>query len=114
MTYQEFYFYWSLFELLNGAVVSIPAVIAVYGLAKHRKDKAPIRFWALRESASRNEFIVLSIAAMLMVVLSVVFAYGTYVSSYTLEMLGELIGTVDYLMVSVVIVIWAREFIRFI
>ena len=113
MTYQEFYFYWSLFELLNGAVVSIPAVIAVYGLAKHRKDRAPIRFWALRESASRKEFVVLSIAAMLMVVLSAVFAYGTYVSSYTLEMLGELMGTVDYLMVSIVTTMWALRFGRF-
>ncbi len=113
MTYDQFHFYWAIFEMINGIVASGFSTVAIYALIKHRRDNAPIRFWSLREGESKWEFSALIIASVIVIVLSAIFAYALYVSNDTLKIVAELMGSGDYLMVSIVTTMWALRFGRF-
>ena len=112
--YDEFHYYWALFEVINGIVISLLAILDVYALFKHRKDKAPLVEWALSSKESKNNFSILLFSAVLFVVVFVVYSYGSVSSNYSVKMLADLIGTLTYLMVSYVIFKWSRVFMRFI
>ena len=112
--YDEFHYYWALFEVINGIVISLLAILDVYALFKHRKDKAPLVEWALSSKESKNNFSILLFSAVLFVVVFVVYSYGSVSSNYSVKMLADLIGTFTYLMVSYVIFKWSKVFMRFI
>ncbi len=112
--YDEFHYYWALFEVINGIVISLLAILDVYALSKHRKDKAPLVEWALSSKESKNNFSILLFSAVLFVVVFIVYSYGSVSSNYSVKMLADLIGTFTYLMVSYVIFKWSKVFMRFI
>ena len=114
MLYENFHFYWILFETINGLIVSILSAFDIYILYKHRSDKAPLVRWALNEKASKNNFSILLTASILFIVIFVVYSWGSVVNNTSIKIMAELIGTFTYLMVSYVIVNWSRIFLRFI
>jgi uncharacterized membrane protein required for colicin V production len=112
--YGDFHFYWTLFEVVNGLVISILSALDIYVLYKHKRDKSPLVRWTLNEKNSKNDFSVLLFASLLFIVVFIVYSLGSLVSSDSIKIAADLIGTVTYLMVSYVIIEWSRVFLGFI
>ena len=108
--YEDFHFYWVLFEVINGLIISILSTINIYVLYKHRQDKAPIVRWALNEKDSKKNFSVLLFASILFVVVFVVYSFGSVMSNQYIKIVAELLGTVTYLLISYVIIGWSKSF----
>lgn len=109
--YQDFHFYWVVFEVINGLVISILSAINIYVLYRHKEDKAPLVRWALNGKDSRNNFSVLLVASVLFIVVFMVYSFGSFFNSESIKIIAELLGTVTYLLVSYVIIGWSKVFI---
>ncbi|MDP8012876.1 MAG: hypothetical protein RAK22_02115, partial [Nanoarchaeota archaeon] len=101
----------------NGLVVSFFSVISVYVLFKHREDNAPMRMWGINLDRTRKQFILLIYAALLLIILFVPyilgFVWGDINTDFLLRITAEVIGTVSYMLVSIVMIWWTRGFMRF-
>ncbi len=115
--YVSWYFFWNLIEFINGLVVSFFSVIAVYVLFKHREDNAPMTMWGINLDRTRKQFILLIYAALLLIILFVPyilgFVWGDINTDFLLRISAEVIGTVSYMLVSIVMIWWTRGFMRF-
>jgi hypothetical protein len=111
--YQDFHFYWVLFEVINGLLISILSAINIYVLYKHRRDNAPLVRWALNEKDSKNNFSVLLFASILFIVVFAVYSFGSFTNSYSIKIASELLGTFTYLLVSYVIIGWSKVFLGY-
>ena len=111
--YEDFHFYWVVFEVVNGLIISILSAINIYVLYKHRQDKTPLVRWALNEKDSKNNFSVLLSASILFIVVFVVYSFGSVTNSESIKMAAELLGTFTYLLVSYVIISWSKVFVGY-
>jgi uncharacterized membrane protein required for colicin V production len=109
--YEDFHFYWVIFEVINGFIVSVLSTINIYTLYKHGKDKAPLVRWALNEKNSKKNFSVLLFASLLFIVVFTVYSVGSFMSNDLIKMVAELLGTFTYLLVSYVIIGWSSSFL---
>ncbi|MCL4376380.1 hypothetical protein M1558_02725 [Candidatus Parvarchaeota archaeon] len=108
--YEDFHFYWVIFEVINGFIISILSIANISVLYKHRQDKTPLVRWALNEKDSKKNFSVLLFASVLFVVVFAVYSFGSFMSNYFVKMAAELLGTFTYLLVSYVIIGWSKSF----
>ena len=114
IAYSNFHFYWVVFEIINGTLISILSGIDIFVLIKHRKDNAPLVSWALNIKESKNNFSLLISAACLFIVIFALYSYGSVSGSDLIKEAAELLGTITYLIASYVIFDWSRTFARFV
>ena len=114
LAYSDFHYYWVIFEVINGLVISIFGAVDITILFRHTMDNAPIVGWALDLKDSKNSFSILISAAVLFVAVFVVYLYGSVLGDTLIKEIAELFGTFSYLMVSYVIIEWSKIFMRFI
>ncbi len=112
--YTDFHYYWILFELVNGIIISILSALNIYAFFKHRKDNAPIVSWALNLKNSRRNFSILLFATVLFVIVFLFYFFGSLYNNDIIKMFAESLGTFTYLLISYVIISWSKLFLRFI
>lgn len=115
--YAEFKFWWLVFEVLNGLVVSALAGAMIYMLFKHRKDKSPIVAWSNDLKKSKRGMNYLIIAAFLFILMFLIYYLSKQdanaIQGEVLNVTSKLLGSAVYLLVSFVVFSWFKVFRRF-
>ncbi len=112
--FYEFESAWGIFELINVGLIAVISLLLIYILSKHRKDKAPLFVWAINLKKSRNQVEILLAATLISLFVFSLYVVGEFLSLLSIVIISQLIGIISYLMVSYVIIIWFKEFRRFI
>jgi hypothetical protein len=112
--FYEFEAAWGIFELINVGLIAIISLILIYIFSKHRKDKAPLFVWAINLKKSRNQVEILLTATLISLFVFSLYVVGEFLSLLSIVIISQLIGIISYLMVSYVIIIWFKEFRRFV
>ena len=112
--YYAFEAFWGIFELLNVIAVSFLSTILIYILSKHKNDRAPIFVWALDLKKSTKQIYLLITATLLFIAVFSMYLLGELLKIIYVIFAAQVIGLVSYLLVSYVIAIWFKEFLRFI
>ncbi|MEM0143472.1 MAG: hypothetical protein QXL94_05930 [Candidatus Parvarchaeum sp.] len=112
--YYPFEAFWGIFEIANVVVISIISAIIISILIKHKKDRAPIFLWALDlRRSTRQLYLILTVTLLFIVVFSM-YTFGEAFNSLYLILSAQIIGLFSYLIMSYIIIIWFKEFRRFI
>jgi hypothetical protein len=112
--YYAFEAFWGLFELVNVIVISFLSLILIYILAKHKKDRAPIFIWALNLKKSTNQIYLLITATILFILVFSMYLLGEMLKMLYVVITAQILGLFSYLLISYVIAIWFKAFLRFI
>ncbi|MCL4372702.1 hypothetical protein M1384_01410 [Candidatus Parvarchaeota archaeon] len=112
--YYAFETFWGIFELVNVVAVSVISLLLIYILRKHKKDRAPIFVFALNLKKSTNQIYLLIIATLLFIAVFSMYILGEIFSILYVVFAAQIIGLVSYLLVSYVILLWFKAFLRFI
>jgi len=112
--YYAFEAFWGLFELANVVVVSIISLLLIYILRKHRKDRAPIFTFALNLKKSTNQIYLLIIATLLFIAVFSMYIFGEMFKMLYIVFAAQIMGLISYLLISYVIMLWFKSFLRFI
>ncbi len=105
---------WGIFELINVGVVAVISLLIIYILNKHRKDKAPFFAWAINLKKSKKQVEILMAATIISLFVFSLYIIGEFLSLLIIVIASQIIGIIAYLLISYVIALWFREFIRFI
>ncbi len=111
--YYAFEAFWGIFELVNVVAVSVISSLLIYILGKHRKDRAPIFAWALNLKKSTNQIYLLIIATFLFIVVFSMYIFGEMFNMLYIVFAAQILGLISYLLVSYVIALWLKAFMRF-
>lgn len=112
--YYSFESFWGVFELINVVVISIISLLLIYILRKHKKDRAPIFIWALNLKKSTNQIYLLITATLLFILVFSMYILGEIFKILYIIFAAQVIGLISYLLISYVIVLWFKSFLRFI
>jgi hypothetical protein len=112
--YYSFEAFWGIFELINVVVISIISLLLIYILRKHKKDRAPIFIWALNLKKSTNQIYLLITATLLFILVFSMYILGEIFKILYIIFAAQVIGLISYLLISYVIVLWFKSFLRFI
>ena len=104
---------WGIFELLNVLVICITSILLVYIILKERESKVLFFAWALNLQKSKKDMDILLTALMLFVVVFSIFFFGELLNNLPLIIISQILGLVSYLLISYVILRWAKIFLRF-
>lgn len=112
--YYIFEAFWGIFELANVVGVSFISLLLIYILQKHKKDRAPVFIWALNLKKSTNQIYLLITATVLFILVFSMYLLGEILKMLYLVFAAQVIGLISYLLISYVIVMWFKAFLRFI
>ncbi len=112
--YYSFEAFFGIFELVNVAVVCIASAFIIAALLKHKKDRAPIFLWAIDLKKSTSQMKILFLSAIIFVAVLAAYVIGEFYSFLYLIIAAQAIGMISYIMISYVVIIWFKEFIRFV
>ncbi|MGC8533825.1 MAG: hypothetical protein ACP5MV_04345 [Candidatus Parvarchaeum sp.] len=112
--YYSFEAFWGMFEIVNVVAISIVSLLLIYILRKHRKDRAPIFIWALDLKKSTKQIYLLITATVLFISVFSMYLLGEIFKMLYLVFAAQVIGLISYLLISYVIVMWFKAFLRFI
>ncbi|MDP8012765.1 MAG: hypothetical protein RAK22_01545 [Nanoarchaeota archaeon] len=104
---------WGIFELLNVLVICIISILLVYIILKERESKVLFFAWALNLQKSKKDMDILLTALILFVVVFSIFFFGELLNNLPLIIISQILGLVSYLLISYVILRWAKIFLRF-
>lgn len=112
--YYSFEAFWGVFELVNVIAVAFISLVLIYILIKHKKDRAPIVIWVLDLKKSTNQIYLLIATTILFILVFSIYVFGEVFNLLYLILSAQILGLFSYLVVSYVIVIWFKSFLRFI
>ena len=112
--YYAFEAFWGIFELVNVVAVSVISLLLIYILQKHKKDRAPIFIWALNLKKSTNQIYLLITATILFILVFSMYLLGEMLKMLYVVITAQILGLFSYLLISYVIAIWFKAFLRFI
>ncbi len=114
ISYLLFEAIWGIFEMLNVSLVTIISIILIYMILKTKERRVLFFAWALDLKKSKRDMDILLAALILFVVVFSIFILGEALNETALVIIAQLLGLVTYLLVSYVVLRWAKIFMRFI
>ncbi len=112
--YYSFEAFWGIFELVNVAVVAVISAIIIFVLSKHKVDRAPIFLWALDLKKSKKQIEMLLASTFIFILVFSIYVAGEFLNYLAFIISAQIIGIASYLLVSYVIFLWFKEFLRFV
>ncbi|MGC8516815.1 MAG: hypothetical protein ACP5MT_02895 [Candidatus Acidifodinimicrobium sp.] len=104
---------WGIFETLNVALVTLFSIVLVYIILKKKESKVLFFAWALDLKKSKSDMDILLIAIALFIVVFSIFFFGELLNELPLVILSQILGLISYILISYVILRWAKVFLRF-
>ncbi len=111
--YIEFEAAWGIFETLNVALVTLFSIVLIYIILKKKESKVLFFAWALDLKKSKSDMDILLIAMALFIIVFSIFFFGELLNQLPLVILSQILGLISYILVSYVILRWAKVFLRF-
>ena len=118
ISYNDFHLGFLVFEALNGIFTSALAGLIIYAIIKNRRNNAPITAWSINVTKSTKSLNALILASFLFVFVFLIYYLGTVdanvLQMYAFKATAEVLGSITYIIVTLVVFSWFRLFRRFI